>query len=233
MDFKCGCTDGWIGNSNSLIYREPYRLMDGWMTCDFTELLRIYQDDKRLIIKDCVKAGLELTTGKLVGQRLISLSYRGCYILLEKQIMICENSKALERYMLNWARSTLMRVTNATHNVSRSLAFRYSRKGFEQKINHKWAVWASLWSNTICQLKYNPDLNEYPESIMSSGRKSCHKFPKARSDPDPNDLSTLDDADSILKFLWKSNGSWGGICGQKQYMISLFMIMIINRVNHV
>ena len=58
---------------------------DGWMTCDFASFSTVfqsYQDDERLIMKDCVqwnpftlekispRAGLERTTARSVGQRL-------------------------------------------------------------------------------------------------------------------------------------------------------------------
>ena len=59
--------------------------MDGWMTCDFTSFSTVfqsYQDDERLIMKDCVqwlqwfkvekflpRAGIRLSA-RLVGQRL-------------------------------------------------------------------------------------------------------------------------------------------------------------------
>ena len=58
---------------------------DGWMTCNFTSfsiLFQSYQDDGRMIMKGCVhwnpvsvekispRAGIELGTARLVGQRL-------------------------------------------------------------------------------------------------------------------------------------------------------------------
>ena len=42
----------------SYIIENVHRLMDGWMTCDFTSFSTVfqsYQDDGRLIMKSCVQ----------------------------------------------------------------------------------------------------------------------------------------------------------------------------------